>query len=421
MPFMLSPTTSIPRAPGMGTFTCCSRSHVMTDADGNERTVPCDKDKIGSVVCQMFEKRREYLLGSGKGSILFFRMWSALMLSCMQGLSQIGATPPPATVTDFLTSYRFDGPHDDEHVGSGFSPLIICSVSGNVPVIRELIVIHNANVNARILVDDLNADFGIEKGFDALALGASCAPQQHVHGVVSVLLEAGADPNSRSYVIGMTPLIGAVLYHNLGGVRALLACGKLDLEIPLRVNHATALNIAAVISTFEILEALILAGADRKNRYESVTDKVPASSNVLLPPFHYRNDNGGFLLTDIAHNPISDPSWFELACNLAYEGSSSIDDINAVQFPRSSKWKTISFVARMAWYLGISRTAIVTGLAHDNGGTPLSCAARDGNVKLVRWLLYNGALKSAESKNCLGSSPLDLSRIFGPHLEVRLE
>ena len=126
----------------------------------------------------------------------------------------------------------------------------------------------------------------------------------------------------------------------------------------------------------------------------------------------HRNDNGGFLLTDIAHNPIADPRWFELAC------ATSMEDINAVQHPRNLKWKTISFAMRIVFKFGISRSALVMDLAHDHGSTPLSCASRGGNVKLVRWLLNNGALKSLHVKTQNGRSPLDLSRIFGPHREV---
>ena len=38
---MVSPTAAVPRAPGLGTFTCCSRSHVIVDANGVEKTIPC--------------------------------------------------------------------------------------------------------------------------------------------------------------------------------------------------------------------------------------------------------------------------------------------------------------------------------------------------------------------------------------------
>ena len=126
----------------------------------------------------------------------------------------------------------------------------------------------------------------------------------------------------------------------------------------------------------------------------------------------HRNDNGGFLLTDIAHNPIADPSWFELAC------ATSMEDINAIARPRNLKWKTIAFAMRTVFKFGISRSALAMDLAHTDGSTPLSCASRQGNVKVVRWLLNNGALKSLHLKTQNGRSPLDLSRIFGPHREV---
>ena len=45
-------------------------------------------------------------------------------------------------------------------------------------------------------------------------------------------------------------------------------------------------------------------------------------------------------------------------------------------------------------------------------------AAAKGNIKVVRWLLYNGASESIHTKNMMGHTPLDLARIFGPHPEV---
>ena len=179
------------------------------------------------------------------------------------------------------------------------------------------------------------------------------------------------------------------------GVRALLSCarGRIDLEIGVKLNNATAVNFAGFLSTFAILEALILAGADIK----------------------HRNDNGGTLLADIASNPIADHRWFELVAGL-----SSDEDINAVQRPRNLKWKLITAIARTAWRFGYSRSDLVMGMAHHSGATPLSRAAQKGNVRLVRWLLNNGALKSIHRRSSLGCTPLDASRAFGPHREASL-
>ena len=61
-------------------------------------------------------------------------------------------------------------------------------------------------------------------------------------------------------------LISAIAYQNFGGVSALLACDKVDLEKGLPVNRASPLNIAGFVSTFEILKALVDAGANKAHR-----------------------------------------------------------------------------------------------------------------------------------------------------------
>ena len=117
--------------------------------------------------------------------------------------------------------------------------------------------------------------------------------------------------------------------------------------------------------------------------------------------------------TDIASNPIADASWCELLAKTpAYE------DINMVQRPRNMKWKVINLAMRTISKLGISHAEIVESLAYDGGGTALSRAAQKGNVRLVLWLVHNGAIKTVHLKNKLGYSPLDISHAFGPHREV---
>ena len=223
------------------------------------------KDKIGAVVLQMLEKRMEFCLASG--DFLLFRMWRAFAFSCMQGLSHDRA-PPPTTVASFLAENRFDSPCDEERGGSGYTPLVFAAMSGNVAVVRELIASYGVDVNARVRVDVAAGDFGTEKGMNALTVAAAFCPQDKVHGIVSTLLSAGADVNARSDTNGVTALMCAVGGQSLGGVTALVDCAgeTLQLEIGLKINRATALNLAGVMGTFAILEALIHAGADCTHR-----------------------------------------------------------------------------------------------------------------------------------------------------------
>ena len=210
---------------------------------------------------QMLEKKREYYLG--RGDLVKFRVWTALASSVMQGLTHNHAQDAPSSVHEFLALYRFESARDEENRGSGFTPLVFSSVSGNLPVVRELIESESVDVRARIRVG--MPDLGAEKGMDALSMAAACCSQRRVHDIVAALIAAGADPNAAS-VNGSTPLISAIAYQNFGGVSALLACDKVDLEKGLPVNRASPLNIAGFVSTFEILKALVDAGANKAHR-----------------------------------------------------------------------------------------------------------------------------------------------------------
>ena len=372
----------------------------------------------------MLEKRREHFLGSGE--LLMFRLWSAYVFRCMEGLSQDAMTPPSATMADFLEAYHFGGPRDEEKNGSGFSPLVCASLSGNARVVRELLS-HSADVNARVLIDV--GDLGIEKGFSALGIAAALCPQRHVREVVAALLEAGANPNARP-LSGTTPLMAAAACQNEQGVRALLHLARgISLDLGLSINNASAINIAGFMGTRAILEALIHAGADRRHRCRGLTNEKKICIYLTLAVFFpgrcsHRNNAGGHLLTDIAHNPDADNSWFELALGTSNKADSDScnssskareDEINAAHLPRTLKWELIEAFARVAWRSGLLRSHLIMDLAHDRGGTPLSCATRKGNVKAVNWLLRNGAYKSLLLKDTYGSAPLKLAQLFGPH------
>ena len=263
VPFMISPTTAIPRSPGTGRMTCCDCNHIAADAHGVPQPIPCRKDKMAPIMLTLLRSLREYHFG--RDDLLHFRMFTAFMPLLMSGLPSEGMATPPRSVTEFLTQNRFNEP-DEETDASGFTPLIFAAVSGNVDVVRELTTIHHVDVLARVRAGF--PKFGIEKGMDALTLAVSACPEDKVHEMVSFLLASGADPNLTFPGSGGTPLMGGVMWHNLEGVHALISCAgdRLDLEVGLKANNATALLVAANLGTLEILDVLLQAGANRQHK-----------------------------------------------------------------------------------------------------------------------------------------------------------
>ena len=206
----------------------------------------------------MLKKRKEHHLNTH--DLLGFRLWTAFGASIMQGLEH--ALPQFSTADEFLKEYQYAGPRDQENQGNGFAPILAAALSGSIAVVRELLSSHDADVNTR-LVSDL-PEFGQEQGQDALSLAVAGCPQDRIHGVVTILLRSGANPNSVSRS-GLTPLISAVTFKNLDGVQALIRkAGKmLDMEQGLTPSGVTALYVASSSSTLKIVEALLKAGANR--------------------------------------------------------------------------------------------------------------------------------------------------------------
>lgn len=351
---------------------------------------------MAPIMLGMLKARRAYLLGTA--DLINFRMWTALTRTVTRGLPQDDIPPSPQSVADFLAENRFRNAEDEIH-DSGFTPLIFASISGNVVVVRELITNFRVNIRARVLVN--LPRFGTEKGMDALTFAVCDCPPEEAREIVSLLLAEGADPNL-TFPSGGTPLIAAVVRHNVDGIRTLISSaarfgeGKLDLEKGMKVNRATALLVAGAFGTFEVIEALLEAGAKRDAK----------------------NDAGGNLLNAICCNPAATPRWLELICGSSASPEHMAFDINHQTSPRNSKWKLIGKAMRTLCRLNISHSDLVMDLAHVECATPIHLAARQGNFKIVEWLLMNGAEKSLRLKNRMGYTPIDIAREFGPYHEV---
>ena len=86
--------------------------------------------------------------------------------------------------------------------------------------------------------------------------------------------------------------------------------------------------------------------------------------------------------------------------------------------PRTAKTACIFRFFEMSVSRGLASSDFALGMAHHRGATALHCAARNGHMPLVRYLLDHGARPSLHVKNTMGCTPLDVSRLFGPHPET---
>ena len=288
--------------------------------DGVRRIIPCRKSEFVPVMHTMIERRREFLLGSG--DLPNYRMWTALAPCVMHALPSVRLPALPSSVEEFISAYRFSSPRGgEEHQGA--TPLMLCAMSGNLAVLNGLISQHEVDMEARLQIDMFQ--FGIQKGTTALVLSASLCPQNDVRTVVAALLAAGVNPNVTNQ-LGTTPLMAAAVYQSREGVKSLLACAgdTLDLEKKLKGNRATALSVAAFVSTAEIVDALVQAGADQ----------------------NHIEDGGGSKLADACSNPAADMRMLEVLCRPSDGDRSLRNNINDRMKPRTVKSKLIDLTCR---------------------------------------------------------------------------
>ena len=211
---MISAGKTLARPPGSGAFTCCMRDHKMKNLDGTERGIPCDKLKIGQLTWTMLQSKLSFMLGDDQ--MAEYRMWLALIPRFMQGLpnaeaalkacrsSRLDASAAEDAAKDFLSTYHFKTPKDEEGLGeSGLSPLGHAVMVGAVEVAAELMK-QGANVNCKLRT--FNATIAADVGMNVLHLAVSICPARNEE-MIAVLLHFGADANASSKS-GATPLMG---------------------------------------------------------------------------------------------------------------------------------------------------------------------------------------------------------------------
>jgi hypothetical protein len=169
------------------------------------------------------------------------------------------------------------------------------------------------------------------------------------------------------------------------------AGGKLRIDAGFKINNASPLSFAAYLSTPEIVAALIHAGAD----------------------VGHVTDAGGTKLTDAVANPACTLEMLELI------HSSNKVDVNQTCTARTRKWLFIRRLFETMYKSRfVSNTDLIMEMAHSRGGTALHFAAQSGHVHQIAWLLKHGAHQSLHVRKKVGSTPIDVARIFGPFPEA---
>ena len=167
---------------------------------------------------------------------------------------------------------------DDSEYGDGVTPLHVAVAHDHAGAITALIAA-GADVNSEdrpFGVAPLHVALGV-RGSYALYVDRTAVNRRHsAAAVVRSLLSAGADPGSREFLDGYTPLQHAASRRAGSGpnidlpvIRALLAAGADPNDVPLIVGDPgpedfspSALHYAAAAGDVAVIQALIAAGAD---------------------------------------------------------------------------------------------------------------------------------------------------------------
>ena len=221
----------------------------------------------------------------------------------------------------------------------------------------------------------------------------SCVPNLGLcaRQIVDALLKAGMSCNARNGSSGFSVLSSAAAGMNHACIDALIdaAGGSLDVNIRDGPVRGTPLTNAAYVSSMEVVEALLRAGAD-----PTVCNRV-LGSNVM-------------------HSACDNPKCTPAMLALLSRGHPEL--IDQRRKPHVLKGYVACIVLETYSRLCQQPSDFVLGLAHTRGGTPLHEAAIRGRGDLVCWLLANGANPNA--RNARRCTPRDLALLFGPHTEV---
>jgi hypothetical protein len=262
--------------PGQGDFTCCTLGHCV-----NGREIACDKPKIHSVLSALIDSKLERLLATGK--LLEYRYLTATRAHFLQGLSDAPAEADTRSTDDMTVEKlkkRLKWTDGDAKVGasSGWNLLKYAAIAGEVGAVRALLrgVASMSSLQKRQYIDAPLSQEGakpllhlhVPVRCTTLILTACFGKLHHLEEVLSLLLDAGADPHAAEGAYGMSAFISAAAFGRLESVKFFFERypSAVRLEQPARGVGLTPLLYAAFFapspSQGPVVRLLLEHGAD---------------------------------------------------------------------------------------------------------------------------------------------------------------
>ena len=361
------------------------------------KKIPCDKPIAGGILEQLINAKINHLFNA-EGDLVMARFHFALKQWWMRGLKEqevFVADKSKSAVEKFKKKLRWK---DDESWfdcgGIGIVIYAICSNEVKVveELLRELKEKYEGTEYTRRLESCTRDQGYITLGIPGQTTTLFAAMAWGSPDIVSMLLAYGANTNSID-VMGNDAFMYASVYGRVENiVRWIQDVKNVDLEKCNSVLGATSIFAAVNMGSnkFDTVSVLLKQGA----RVDAMT-------------------HAGFSVPMAAcANEDSDPNVVKEILKLYDDAKDRTFNINYRMRSQTTKWKLLRGTAKLMVRTGLSKSNLMSRLAHGAGMTALHYAARRGDVEIVKLLLEAGADPYVE--NDLGVNAFEICNKFGP-------
>ena len=283
----------------------------------------------------------------------------------------------------------------------GVGVLFYAVVSDEPHIVRELLqelkqhfkgVEYTRRLESRIR-DEGYVTLGVPGGTTTLMIAMSAASPE----IVSMLLECGANIESVDMMMGNDAFMLASGFGRHENLQFWLERVKhYNFECRNIVHGATPLMFATYVGTnkIETVRVILKRGA-------CVKSVNHAGSSVLMAA---------------CANEDSDPNVVKEILKLYDDAKDRNFNINYRMRSQTTKWKLLRGTAKLMIRTGLSKSNLMSRLAHGAGMTALHYAARRGDVEIVKLLLEAGA--DPHINNDMRMNAFGICEKYGPFPSV---